>query len=56
MARLIVELELDAEQIGKFQYEAHCADKTVDVLATEIISVYIKSADMAAEGKETPCG
>lgn len=56
MARLIVELELNSEQIGKFQYEAHCSDKSVDALATEVIAVYIKSGDMATEGKEITCG
>ncbi len=56
MAELFVKLKLAAEQIGKFQYEAHCSDKSVDALATEVIAVYIKSGDMATEGKEIPCG
>ena len=62
MSRLIVEIELSAEQIGKFQYEAHCSDKSVDALATEVIAVYSKSGDMAkesevmTEGKGIPCG
>lgn len=56
MARLIVELELNAEQINKFQFEAHCADKSMDKLASEVIAVYIKSGDTVTIGKENPCG
>ena len=51
MAYLIVKLELNAEQIEKFQFEAHCADKSLDTLATEVIAVYIKSGDMAKESE-----